>query len=196
MVTPEFIRPVLENGWWWELCTIIQGGSWHYDVNKGERINPTDAFLMELAKVRCLGGNMLANIGPRPDGTLQDEVWRLFKEMEQWMTTNQESIFDINGGGPWPEKCNVPITIKDNKWYFHARVQHATETNPIILQECISEPKRVSLLRTNKDIPYSYENDILKMIIPNNLKAQNVTDVIKVEFNDDSLSEPFIFKHW
>ena len=25
-------------------------------------------------KVRCLGGNMLANIGPRPDGTLQDEV--------------------------------------------------------------------------------------------------------------------------
>ena len=196
MVTPEFIRPVLENGWWWELCTIIQGGSWHYDANKGERINPTDAFLMELAKVRCLGGNMLANIGPRPDGTLQDEVWRLFKEMEQWMRTNQESIFDINGGGPWPEKCNVPITIKDNKWYFHARVQHATETNPIILQECISEPKRVSLLRINRDIPYSYENNSLKMIIPNNLKAQNVTDVIKVEFDNDSISEPFIFKHW
>ena len=53
-------------------------------------------------------------------------------------------------------KCNVPITIKDNKWYFHARAQHATETNPIILQVCISEPKRVFLLRINKDIPYSY----------------------------------------
>jgi alpha-L-fucosidase len=27
MAEPRFIRPVVENGWWWELCTIIQGGS-------------------------------------------------------------------------------------------------------------------------------------------------------------------------
>jgi alpha-L-fucosidase len=92
MAHPRFIRkPVLENGWWWELCTIIQGGSWHYDLAKGEKINKTDAVLRALAEVRCLGGNLLANIGPRPDGTFQDEVWRLFDEMAEWMSTNEAS---------------------------------------------------------------------------------------------------------
>ena len=105
MFDPHFIRPVVENGWWWEVCSIIQGGSWHYDVRKGEKINPTDSVLMNLAKARCMGGNLLANIGPRPDGTFQDEVVRVFDEMEEWMKTNAKSVFDINGGGPWPERC-------------------------------------------------------------------------------------------
>ena len=145
MAHPRFIRkPVLENGWWWELCTIIQGGSWHYDARKGEKIFATDAILRSLAEARCMGGNLLANIGPRPDGTFPDEVWRFFDEMEAWMQTNEESVFGINGGGPWPEKCNVPITVKDRNWYFHARQNHATQSNPIVLKECPAEPIRVT----------------------------------------------------
>ena len=48
--------------------------------------------------------------------------------LERWkLDSNQESIFGIHGGGPWPEQCNVPITIKDQVWYFHARPKHATQ---------------------------------------------------------------------
>lgn len=56
MSQPHFIKkPVVENGWWWEVNSIIQGGSWHYDVRHGETIYPSDAVLMELAKARCMG---------------------------------------------------------------------------------------------------------------------------------------------
>ena len=196
MVQPKFIKPILDNGWWWELCTIIQGGSWHYDINKGENINPTDAVLMQLAKVRCMGGNLLANIGPRPDGTLQDQVWRLFDEMETWMSTCGESVFGINGGGPWPHNCNVPITVKDRVWYFHSRKDQANKSKPIILTQCPGKPKSVTLLRTGEELSYNHKKGILRFFIPESLKAGNVTDVVKVEFNSDFNPEPYLFKHW
>ena len=197
MADPRFIRkPVLENGWWWELCTIIQGGSWHYDIAKGEKINKTDAVLRALAEVRCLGGNLLANIGPRPDGTFPDEVWRLFDEMAEWMETNEASVFDINGGGPWPEKCNVPITAMNRTWYFHAKHDHATLSNPVVLKDCPAEPRRITLMRTGDSIEYTYRDRQLRFSIPQSLKAIKVTDVVKVEFGLDFDPEPYRFKHW
>lgn len=197
MAHPKFIRkPVLENGWWWELCTIIQGGSWHYDMAKGEKINKTDSVLRALAEVRSLGGNLLANIGPRPDGTFPDEVWRLFDEMGEWMETNEASVFGINGCGPWPEKCNVPITAKDRIWYFHAKHDHATKENPVVLEACPAKPLRVSLMRTGEPIEYSYRNEQLSFVIPQSLKAIKVTDVVEVEFGPDFDPEPYRFKHW
>ena len=196
MAQPQFIDPIVENGWWWELCTIIQGGSWHYDLGRGETVNPTDAFLMELAKVRCMGGNMLANIGPRPDGTLQDEVWRLFGEMEIWMEAHEESVFGINGGGPWPELCNVPITVNDRIWYFHARAKHATEANPIVLRDCPGRPVRVTLLRTGEAIPYTLEEHTFVVSIPEAMKTDCGTDVVKVEFGATVDPAPYLFEHW
>ena len=197
MAHPRFIRkPVLENGWWWELCTIIQGGSWHYDLAKGERINKTDAVLRALAEVRCLGGNLLANIGPRPDGTLQDEVWRLFDEMEEWMDSHEASVFGINGGGPWPEKCNVPITANERTWYFHAKNEHATKENPIILKDCPGIPISVTLMRTGDSIDYGIKKGTLYFSIPQSLKAVNTTDVVQVDFGPNFDPEPYRFKHW
>lgn len=196
MSDPKYIKPILENGWWWEVNSIIQKGSWHYDARGGEEIYPSDEVLRKFAEARCMGGNLLANIGPRPDGTYQDQVWRLFDDMEEWMKTNQESVFGINGGGPWPELCNVPITCKDRNWYFHARKQEATEKDPVVLKECAAKPKSVTLLRTGDKIPFTYENGTLSFAIPENMKAGNITDVVKVRFGKKFDPEPFLFKHW
>lgn len=196
MSDPKFIKPILENGWWWEVNSIIQGGSWHYDARYGEKIHPTDAVLMKLAEARCMGGNLLANIGPRPDGTYQDEVWRLFDELEEWMSTCSNSVFGINGGGPWPEKCNVPITCRDRTWYFHSKKDMATEKNPVVLKDCPAKPISMTLMRTGDAIPFTYKNKMLTFAIPKKLKAGKVTDVVKVQFEDDFDPGPFLFKHW
>lgn len=197
MSDPEFIKkPIVENGWWWEVNSIIQGGSWHYDARSGENIHPSDSVLMKFAEARCMGGNLLANIGPRPDGTYQDQVWRLFDDMEEWMKTNEASVFGINGGGPWPEKCNVPITCRDRDWYFHATKNQATAGNPIILKDCAAKPESMTLLRTGDPISFTYQDGTLSFSIPSELKAVNVTDVVKVGFGKDFDPEPFLFKHW
>lgn len=197
MAKPQYIRkPVLENGWWWEVNAIIQKGSWHYDKHKGENIYPTDQVLMHLAKARCMGGNLLANIGPPPNGKMQDQAYRFFDEMEEWMKTNQDSVFGINGGGPWPELCNVPITCRDNVWFFHADKKQATEQNPIVLKEIAKKPVAVTLMRTGDKLPFEFEGTGLKIYIPENLKAVYITDVVIVEFGDDFSYKPYLFTHW
>ena len=39
-------------------------------------------------------------------------------------------------------------------------------------------------------------NTMYGFFIPESLKAGNVTDVVKVEFNLDFNPEPYLFKHW
>ncbi|MGC6505419.1 MAG: alpha-L-fucosidase [Coraliomargaritaceae bacterium] len=196
MAKPGYIKPILENGWWWEANSIITKGSWHYDQYKSEFVWPSDSILMELAKIRCMGGNFLANIGPRPDGQLQEEAYRLFADMAEWMETNKESVFGINGGGPWPEKCNVPITAKDRNWYFHSKKDQATQEKPVVLSDCPAKPLSVVLLRTGDAISYIYEEGELRFAVPENRKAGHVTDVVKVEFGEDFDPNPFLFRHW
>lgn len=197
MAQPQYVRkPVLENGWWWEVNAIVQKGSWHYDKHLGEEVYPTDRVLKELAMARCMGGNLLANIGPRPDGQIQKDAYRLFDEMAEWMKTNEHSVFGINGGGPWPEQCNVPITCRDNVWFFHAEKNQATEKNPIVLKDIAKNPVAVTLMRTGDKLAYDYKGGTLKVSIPDHLKAKKVTDVVIVEFGKDFDYEPFLFKHW
>ncbi|MDF7824828.1 alpha-L-fucosidase [Pontiellaceae bacterium B12227] len=196
MSDPKYIKPLVKNGWWWEVNSIIQKGSWHYDARKGEELYPSDEVLRKLAEARCMGGNLLANIGPRPDGTYQDQVWRLFDDMEEWMKTNEESVFGINGGGPWPERCNVPITAKDRNWYFHCRDHEATEKDPVVLKDCAAKPKSMTLLNTGDKIQFTYKDGTLSFSIPSTLKAGNITDVVKVEFGDDFDPKPFLFTNW
>jgi len=196
MAEPRFIKPVLENGWWWEVNSIITKGSWHYDKQCSETVYPSDDVLMELAKARCMGGNFLANIGPRPNGEFQDEAYRLFSDMAEWMSTCSNSVFGIDGGGPWPEKCNVPITCKDRVWYFHAKRDQATTDNPVVLSDCPVRPTSARLMRTGQAIAFEYRNKTLSFSIPGALKAGKVTDVVVVEFGKGFDPKPYTFTHW
>ncbi|MEM6884336.1 MAG: alpha-L-fucosidase [Verrucomicrobiota bacterium] len=197
MARPQYIRkPVLENGWWWEVNAIIQQGSWHYDKHRGENVHATDSVLMQLAQARCMGGNLLANLGPRPDGRMQDDAYRLFDEMAGWMETNRDSVFGINGGGPWPQLCNVPITCRDNVWFFHAKKGQATKSDPVLLKKIAKEPVAVTLMRTGDAVPYVYNDGELSFHVPEKLKAGKVTDVIIVEFGKDFDYQPYLFTHW
>lgn len=194
MAAPKYMEPVVENGWWWESCEIINGGSWHYS-EKAEKINQTDKFLFRLAQVRSMGGNMLANIAPRPDGEMPDDAYRLFADMTEWMKTCRESIYDINGGcGFDTEHMSAPVTIRDQVWYVHARADMATQQNPVVLKG-VSQPVSVSLLRTGDVLAYEYTNGTLKLTVPNSSKSWKTTDVIKLEFKDRSVSEAYFFKN-
>ncbi|ADE53561.1 glycoside hydrolase family 29 (alpha-L- fucosidase) [Coraliomargarita akajimensis DSM 45221] len=197
MAEPQYVlKPIVENGWWWEVNAICQGGSWHYDKHAGERIFATESVLTELVMARSMGGNLLACIGPRPDGRMQEDAYRLFDEMAEWMETNQDSVFGINGGLAWPKYSSVPVTARDNVWFFHANKNQATEEKPVTLKQIAKKPVAVTLMRTGDAIPYEYSDGNLSFYIPQNLKAGKVLDAVIVEFGEDFDYKPYLFTHW
>jgi alpha-L-fucosidase len=102
----------------WESCVTINEESWGY--NKYETVFKTDRDLIRmLIEVASKGGNLLLNIGPKPDGTIQEEFVVRLNAMGRWLRVNGESIY---GTSPSPFS-RLPFfgraTAKGNTVYLH-----------------------------------------------------------------------------
>jgi len=71
-------------------------GRWAYDGPRDAR--PMDAILRTFVDLVSRNGNLLLNVGPRPDGTLDANQENVLLEMGKWMQVNGEGI---NGSKPW-----------------------------------------------------------------------------------------------
>jgi len=79
----------------WELCTTI-AGAWGYQA--GMLPKPLDHYIRLLVNVVGRDGNLLLNVGPRPDGRIdQPQVERL-REIGGWLGKYGQSIYATRGG--------------------------------------------------------------------------------------------------
>ena len=106
-------KPVL-----WESCVTINTDSWGY--NKYETGFKTDRDLIRmLIEVVSKGGNLLLNVGPRPDGTIQPEFVERLQAIGRWMDVNSEAIYETTAS-PF---ARLPFygraTVKGSTLYLH-----------------------------------------------------------------------------
>ena len=158
----------------WEVCanSFNRGSGWFYQGRdkSSERLGSLPNTLANLAVVKCWGGNMLLNIKPRPDGTLTDATYEAFAKLGRWMKHSGESLFGVDRYGThYPEKSNVPITKKENKWYLHhvssekdTKLFKASAAKEIVIQG-MPQIADVIVLRTGEKPEYSYENETFRM---------------------------------
>lgn len=112
-VTDPSGKPVL-----WESCVTINQDSWGY--NKYETVFKTERDLIRmLVEVVSKGGNLLLNVGPKPDGTIQDDFVSRLKAMGRWMEVNGDAIYGTTASCfPWLPfygRC----TVKGDRVYLH-----------------------------------------------------------------------------
>lgn len=88
--TPEQTIPEEALDCPWESC-ITMTGSWSY--RPGWAYKSTREILNILVKVVSRGGSLLLNVGPRPDGTLEDEAYERLHEIGDWMQVNSDAIY-------------------------------------------------------------------------------------------------------
>jgi alpha-L-fucosidase len=109
-LTPENRVPEKPLPFPWESC-IISGGGWSYNP-KAKYMSGYKAIKI-LVDIVCKGGNLLLNFAPGPDGTLQDDAYRLLEEIGQWMDINSEAIYGTRAIAPFKEG-RVCYTQKKN----------------------------------------------------------------------------------
>jgi alpha-L-fucosidase len=71
-----------------------------------------------LAKVVGRDGNLLLNVGPRPDGQIDPPQAQRLKEIGDWLAKNGESIYGTRGGPFLPGAYGVS-TCRDQKVFVH-----------------------------------------------------------------------------
>ena len=158
---------------WFETCeTCWPSGKWSYTEDWGWDTAPQ--VITELVKLRAWGGNLLANLGPKGDGSVPQQALTAWQEMAKWMKHSRESVIGAQAG-PWPEKVNTPVTTRGGLAYVHFL---PGDTDEVVWKDA-PQPTKAFLLRNKKPVPFTYEDGTLKMKLPASMRTTNV-DVVKL----------------
>lgn len=90
----------------WQTDTSVSWKSWGY-IEDDSYKHPSQ-IIHEFVDIVSKNGNLLLNVGPRPDGTIPDDAVSLFHGIGQWMDLNGEAIF---GSRPWKVYGEGPTTL-------------------------------------------------------------------------------------
>jgi alpha-L-fucosidase len=158
---------------WFEMCdTAWPAGKWSYTEDHGWDSAPQ--VLAKLVSLRAWGGNLLANVGPKADGSIPEQALSAWREMAAWMEHSRESVFGTEGGA-WPEQINVPTTIRKGIAYLHLLPGFREE----VVWRDAPRPAKALLLRTNEPVSIQYEDRTLRLTIPAGARTK-IDDVVKI----------------
>jgi alpha-L-fucosidase len=107
----------------WESC-VTMGDGWQYQPTL-ENYKSGGQLILMLIETRAKGGNLLLNVGPKPDGELPMEQEERLREIAEWMFVNGEAIYDVR---PWVvvNEGDVWFTKKTNTDTVYAFVTQNT----------------------------------------------------------------------
>jgi len=160
--TPEQYIPGEPQEGVWEAC-LTMGTQWQYKPTN-EVYKPGWRLIELLIETRAKGGNLLLNVGPKPDGELAIEQEERLREMALWMFVNSESIYAVR---PWvlTNEGNIWFTKKKNEDTVYAIVKQTPrlwglgEWKDIVLKSVrATDQTQVSVLSQNdKVLEYQLE---------------------------------------
>lgn len=107
----------------WEACTSITYPVYAYEPNA--KMLTADELITMFNRTLCGGGNLLVNIGPKPDGQMPEEQVERLYELTDWINRNREAVYATKGGF-LRQTDSLGCTHRGNKLYLHIRNKQAT----------------------------------------------------------------------
>ena len=162
ITTPEQFIPGVPLEGAWEAC-ITMGTSWQYQPQNEVYKSGTELIRL-LYETRAKGGNLLLNVGPKPDGELPIEQEERLREIALWMFVNGEAIYGVR---PWI------ITNEQTTWFTKKKDEntlYAIVSDPwkrgdwkdIVLHSVRASAKTEASVLGQNDLVYEYSNVVPK----------------------------------
>ncbi len=151
--TPEQYVPGMPLQGAWESCITI-GQAWQYQA-QNDTYKSSRELIHLLIQTRAKGGNLLLDVGPKPNGELPIEEEERMREMGLWMFVNGEAIYGTrpwvitNEGDVWFTKKQdtlYAIIDSDKPWEYgrwNDVVLHSVKTSPATEVSVLGENGRV-----------------------------------------------------
>lgn len=99
----------------WESCVSL-GKKWVWYPR--DEIKTQSEVLALLQRSAGSDGNMLLNIGPKPDGTIEDRQVKVLLDVGEWMDQFGQSIYGTRGG-PYKANRDFACTRRGSTVYLH-----------------------------------------------------------------------------
>ena len=170
----------------WESCmTISAHNQWAWG---GERdgVKPLAACLEMVIRGAGGDGNVLLNVGPRPDGVIDPEQVNRLKEIGAWLARNGESIYGTRGG-PWEPTQAIASTRKGNTVFLH--ILHSDDGR-VELPALGAKIESAALLGGGK-VEFSQENGKFIVTVPKT-SLDGIDTIVRLELDSDALQIPAV----
>jgi alpha-L-fucosidase len=109
--SPEQTVPGLPPKEVWETCMTL-GTQWQYMPQQLDLLKDGNRVVEILIETRAKGGALLLNLGPRPDGSINELQEDIMREVALWNFVNRESVLGVR---PWI------VTNEGNIWFTKAK---------------------------------------------------------------------------
>jgi alpha-L-fucosidase len=97
--------------------SLTMNNSWGFNITD-RRFKTLPELIAFLVRAAGGGGNLLLNIGPRPDGTIQPEAVERLRDLGQWLATYGTSIYGTRAG-PVPPRAWGATTRRGDTVFVH-----------------------------------------------------------------------------
>ncbi|UCF35350.1 MAG: alpha-L-fucosidase [Acidobacteriota bacterium] len=181
----------------WEAC-FTMGTSWQFKPTN-EQYLPGRRWIEMLVETRAKGGNMLLNIGPRPDGEIPSEQEDILREIGLWMFVNREAIYGVR---PWvtTHEGDVWFTRKKDASTVYAAVMGDPwpwgEERTVILKSVRATDSTEVIVLGQNDQVLEYNPDIIPQTIWEQTDEGLRVTAIRAQrlYNDRTWPNPIVLK--
>ncbi|TDQ77427.1 alpha-L-fucosidase [Sphingobacterium yanglingense] len=143
-----------------EVCGTI-AGSWGFDIKDRKR-KSFQEVISYLIKAGGYGSNLLLNVGPMPNGEIQDYQQERLLEMGSWLDTYGESIYGTQGGFIKPTD-DYAFTRKGNIVYLHVL---NTKLSKLEVPNFDIGIQSMTSFDKNQKVKYTLSNSTLQVSLP------------------------------
>jgi alpha-L-fucosidase len=160
--TPEQAIPIVRPKGPWEFC-VTTNNTWSYTGSEEQYKTPYQIICM-LCECIGMGGNMLLNVGPAPDGTVPEQQVILLEELGKWVRKHEEAVYGTIGGFP-PGHAYGPTAMNKEKNTLYLYLFHKPN-GPVSIQGIRNAIKKITVLGDGVECPYSKRGGAKWMNIP------------------------------
>jgi alpha-L-fucosidase len=167
----------------WESCiTICKQWAW----KPNDKMKSLDQCIQTLLKTVGGGGNLLFNVGPMPDGRMEQRQIDRLKEIGDWLKEYGKSVYETTGG-PYKPTEWISSTRKGDKIYLHL---FSLKSNELKIPSPGKAKVKKCFIMNGKQLEYKQTNEELIINIPEELKHEVVTTIILSLNNEANKIKP------
>lgn len=185
--TPEQGVPVVKPAAkFWELCYTMND-SWGFQPYDNH-YKSSNMIIRTLVDCISMGGNLLLDIGPKPDGTIASEQIKILKDLGRWTNKHAEAIYGTQAGIP-AGHINAKTALSEDQKTLYIYMENK-DLNGIQLKGINSKIEKAELVGSKSQVNLAKLNNTDYFFNFNDAGFDSDVTVLKVTFNESvKLSE-------
>ncbi|WP_339265547.1 alpha-L-fucosidase [Paenibacillus sp. FSL R5-0470] len=186
--TPEQGIPITRPEGAWEFCTTINT-SWGY-VHDDHKYKSLNQIIRMFCDCISMGGNMLLDIGPMEDGTIDPRQEDILLGLGDWIRAHEEAIYGTQDG-IMTRYYLGGSTLSADKKTLYLFVYDAPKEN-ICLKGLCNPIKKITVLHSGKELTHEIHGGVPWFDIPGTTwihmtptDTHEQVSVLKLEFDEE-----------